>query len=359
MRRTLLGVLGIVIGLCLGLPAAASAAPGCDPLMLPDVHGGDSSQGQLQCDDPSSSGLNFTVGDEPDHGSASVDGAGFVTYFPDFTYSGPDSFTISVTDNAGGSTSAAVSVDVVNSLPVCHDLDLGTAQRDEPVQALPDCEDADGDLLTPEIVTQPEHGTATYTAGQVKYTPDPGFVGFDQFTYGARDAVGPSKPATVTVSVQNDAPSCDSVSLSTAAETPVTIPLRCRDDDGDDFTLSITSPPPASTGAVGPIDPAAGSVVFTPAPGFSGNAVIGFIAVDEFGAATSENYAIVDVADAGGPVVPEPPADDAACATARKALAKRIKQLKRLRKADAPAAKIKKAKKQVKKAKGQVRAACE
>nr|WP_316829064.1 Calx-beta domain-containing protein [Pedobacter miscanthi] len=47
------------------------------------------------------------------------------------------------------------------------------------------------DKLTVEIVSQPKHGTVKVNAdGTVTYTPDPGYVGDDVFTYRVKDAYG-------------------------------------------------------------------------------------------------------------------------------------------------------------------------
>src|SRR5207249_723080 len=62
-------------------------------------------------------------------------------------------------------------------------------------------------------VTQPAHGTVTYTATRAVYTPDPNFSGTDTFTYTARNTTAGASSATstatvfVTVNPVNDAPS--------------------------------------------------------------------------------------------------------------------------------------------------------
>jgi hypothetical protein len=63
--------------------------------------------------------------------------------------------------------------------------------------------DADGDVLTAELVTASTHGSvALFGDGSFEYTPAAGFTGHDSFTYLARDTAGAaSGPATVVVSV--------------------------------------------------------------------------------------------------------------------------------------------------------------
>lgn len=62
--------------------------------------------------------------------------------------------------------------------------------------------DPDGDYKTALLVSQPTHGTLAFTAdGGFTYTPDPGFVGSDSFTYRANDGERQSDVATVVINV--------------------------------------------------------------------------------------------------------------------------------------------------------------
>jgi hypothetical protein len=62
--------------------------------------------------------------------------------------------------------------------------------------------DPEGDAISAEVVTDPQHGVLTlYTDGSFDYVPVAGFSGQDSFTYAAADALGPSAPATVTLTV--------------------------------------------------------------------------------------------------------------------------------------------------------------
>jgi hypothetical protein len=62
--------------------------------------------------------------------------------------------------------------------------------------------DADGDALTAELVSGPTHGSLVLLDdGTFTYTPAPGFVGADTFTYRALDGEAASDPTAVTVNV--------------------------------------------------------------------------------------------------------------------------------------------------------------
>jgi hypothetical protein len=66
------------------------------------------------------------------------------------------------------------------------------------------CSDRNGDQLTYQIDSQPQHGSlgAINQAGSaVSYTPDGDFSGSESFTYGASDGIDSSAAATITLNV--------------------------------------------------------------------------------------------------------------------------------------------------------------
>ena len=74
---------------------------------------------------------------------------GRCTYTPDPDYNGPDSFTYSVSDDAGGTDTATVSITVTpeNIAPVADDEPLTTAEDAGNVNVLAGDTDIDGDTL--------------------------------------------------------------------------------------------------------------------------------------------------------------------------------------------------------------------
>jgi len=62
--------------------------------------------------------------------------------------------------------------------------------------------DADGDPLTLELLTEPEHGMLTLNAdGSFSYAPELDYSGLDSFIYQLDDGVAVSEPATVSITV--------------------------------------------------------------------------------------------------------------------------------------------------------------
>src|SRR6185295_15273560 len=89
------------------------------------------------------------------HGSVSFT-AGSVTYAPAANYNGADSFTYTIGDGNGGSATATVSISVLG-----NDGDI------------------DGDTPAVTAVTQGAHGSVSFTAGAVTYTPAANYNGGD------------------------------------------------------------------------------------------------------------------------------------------------------------------------------------
>ncbi len=65
------------------------------------------------------------------------------------------------------------------------------------------------------------------------------------------------------------APACADHAASTTIGQPVTVPIGCSDVNLDPITSTVTGGP--AHGTVGAIDQAAGTVLYTPAPGYSGS----------------------------------------------------------------------------------------
>lgn len=64
--------------------------------------------------------------------------------------------------------------------------------------------DANNDPLTYTLVTSPQSGSLSGTEPDVVYTPDPGFAGYDSFSFYVTDNLGNSNTATISIFVQDD-----------------------------------------------------------------------------------------------------------------------------------------------------------
>jgi len=122
-------------------------------------------------------------------------------YTPDPGFSGADSFTYSLTDSSGLTVGGAVTVTVDNA-PILKD-DFAATNVDTPiVVSVSDNDDLVGGASG--IFSQPAFGTVTGGGPTLTYTPNPGFTGFDRFSY-TLTADNGSGSDTANVSVGVDA----------------------------------------------------------------------------------------------------------------------------------------------------------
>ena len=135
-----------------------------------------------------SDGTVFSVSANATHGTASIDPAtGLWSYSPTADWNGTDSFTVTLTDDAGNTATQVISVTVTPVGDITDD-SLTTAE-DQAISAnvLTGTPGATADSFegTPVLtsVTQGAHGSVTYLSdGTVTYTPNPNFNGLDSFT---------------------------------------------------------------------------------------------------------------------------------------------------------------------------------
>ena len=140
---------------------------------------------------------------QPANGTATISAAHQVLYTPAANYHGGDSFSYTISDGAGGTASATATLTVtsVNDAPVAAALAASTFD-DTPVVTTLSASDVDGDALSFAIVAGPAHGTlGAITGTRVTYTPAPGYVGADSFSYAASDGAVSSAPATASLTV--------------------------------------------------------------------------------------------------------------------------------------------------------------
>ena len=151
---------------------------------------------------------------DPLHGELDLQADGGFTYSPDDGYHGVDQFTYVATSGPRKSKPATVTV-TVDGAPVATDDPgyvghAGQALTVGPAQGLlANDSDPDGDPLSAVVPqeTGPSNGLLALGAdGSFLYTPDPGFVGVDTFTYRASDGLLNSPSATASITVVNDAP---------------------------------------------------------------------------------------------------------------------------------------------------------
>jgi hypothetical protein len=139
--------------------------------------------------------------------------------------------------------------------------------------------DADNDPLTFSIVTQPSHGTISTGAGASRiYTPSSNYLGSDNFTFKANDGTLDSNVATVSITVQNEAPVASDQTITVDKNVQKPITLMASDPNNDQLTYSIITPP--LHGIISPPDVGGPSRTYVPATNYVGSDSFTFKAND-------------------------------------------------------------------------------
>ena len=156
--------------------------------------------------DPDSDPLTITAKTDGANGTVAITSATQVTYTPSAGWNGTDSFTYTVSDPEGATSTATVTMTVnsTNQAPVAVN---DTVSTDEDVAVTIDPRgndsDPDSDPLTITAKTDGANGTVAILSGgtQVSYTPNSGFSGTDSFTYTIADPEAATATASVDVTV--------------------------------------------------------------------------------------------------------------------------------------------------------------
>lgn len=273
--------------------------------------------------------LNTTPIMDPANGSVTLNPDGSFTYTPGSGFIGTDTFIYSICDDATPSLcdTAVVTINVLpdsgpnNDPPFAAD-DAALTPQEVPVSGnlLTNDFDPNGDniIINTTPVSGPTNGTVVVSSnGDYTYTPDPTFIGTDQFVYQICDDGVPSLCATatcyITVYPDNNPPVATDDINTTLVDVPVSgnVSTNDWDPDGDDLTVNTILVTGPSNGSV-TMNPD-GSYTYTPNPGFNGE--------DSFTYVTCDNGvpSLCDTAEVSIEVVPistgnEPPIaqDDAA-----------------------------------------------
>ena len=251
-------------------------------------------------------------------GSTTLLTDGTVLYVADPDANGLDSFTYTITDNAGGQATATVeiAIEAVNDAPLAGTIPAFPMAEDgvRTIQAttvLSAASDADGDPLSIINVAQPGHGSvaletdASAVITALIYTPDPNFFGFDEFSYEVTDSVVEGKGFAVGAGViqinvlpVNDQPIANNdANLTVAGGESLSIaPLaNDTDPDGDLLTLVGLLSGPFHGSAVINSD---GTLTYSADDNFVGNDTMIYVVQDGFGGSATATIVVTVTASA-------------------------------------------------------------
>lgn len=238
--------------------------------------------------------LTITAKTNPTNGTATIVGANIIEYQPTTSYNGSDSFTYTISDGRGGSSTATINLTVANSPPIAG-ADSVAAPRTGSITFDPRLNDNDpnGDTITVSAPTTPTRGTVTLNGDQtITYTANAGAVGGDSFTYILTDARSATATGAVTVSISpNSPPQANGDNIAGTASTPVTLDPRANDidADGDKMTVISVTTPGKGTAT---LNAAGTSVTYTMSSGQSGSDSFSYTVTDDEGGASTATVAV-------------------------------------------------------------------
>lgn len=221
---------------------------------------------------------------------ASLPALGVLTFTNDgsFAFAAPTGFVGTVTfsyrafDGVSYSPTGAVQIVVTNEVPQANDDHYTVHQNGTlspaALSVLDNDFDLDGDSLQAVVLTPPTHAAVFSLPpdGQIAYTPTPGYVGPDAFTYRAFDGVAFSEPVTVALTV-TDRPIGAEDFYVYSHTSPLIVPAAqgVLTNDFDSVTaLTAALAQPPAFGAVSLH--ADGSFEYTPDPLHSGEVTFSY-----------------------------------------------------------------------------------
>ncbi|MBU2992048.1 cadherin-like domain-containing protein [Octadecabacter sp. 1_MG-2023] len=256
--------------------------------------------------DPDGDDLTVTDATSPD-GDVTINPDGTLTFTPADDFNGETTITYTIDDGNGGTDTATVTVTVnaVNDGPDAVDA-ADTTDEDTPVTVdlLANDSDPEGDDL--EVISATlvsgEGEIVDNGDGTVTFTPADNWNGEAVIEYTISDGNGGEDTAqhTITVTPVNDAPEAVDDADGTDEDTAITVDLLANDFDVDGDDLTVTSATvPANQGTL--VDNGDGTVTFTPAADFNGEATISYTIEDEEGLTDSAVHTVTVNAVNDGP----------------------------------------------------------
>ena len=139
--------------------------------------------------------------------------------------------------------------------------------------------DPDGDPLTYQIITYPEHGNLFDDPPNYVYRPHDGYIGPDYIVFTASDGVNVSEPATITINVRSNVdPIGYPQTVQAVSGYYTSITLTGYDADNDPLIFIVVTPPQHGT-----LSGTAPNLTYFPDPGYIGPDFLEFVVSDDIG----------------------------------------------------------------------------
>jgi gliding motility-associated-like protein len=228
--------------------------------------------------------LTFTNIELPLNGTLVFNEDGSYTYTPNGGFLGEDIFTYSACDGGGLCDTATVIISVIpiNESPIAeddfYDVDENSILNGDVSE---NDSDPENDLLTFTLFSNPSNGSVVINSdGTFTYTPNPGYIGSDEFGYSVCDDGGLCDFGVVFINVNpvNDSPIAVDDTNSGEEDDLVSGDVSSNDSDpeGDDLTFTVVTNPSNGTLVLNED----GTYTYTPNADFSGTDTFVYEACD-------------------------------------------------------------------------------
>ncbi len=203
--------------------------------------------------DVDSSAFTIEIVDPPANGITQISDSQ-IRYQSIAAWSGNDSFTYKVCDDASACSDVKTATVLANDVPVASDIAIIVDEDLWSAYEAPSITDAGDSGHTLSVMSAPANGTVEVLNGTVRYKGLIDWSGSDSFTFQVCDVFGEcsgAQSANITVVNVNDPPIAEDIAL-VADEEVWSIPVNptVTDNDSSVFTFEVMTPPVNATAEV-------------------------------------------------------------------------------------------------------------
>jgi large repetitive protein len=228
----------------------------------------------------------ITITDPPNNGSIALGTCGSITYTPNSSFTGTDSFNYIITDNSALDSNEVTATITVYPPPTAV-ADSATTNATVPITIPVQGNDTlPAGSATTSIVTSSSNGTATVSGGNVIFSPNANYSGTTSFTYNLTDVyANTSSTVTVTVVVKPTAVALPASGTGVGKSVASTVTSYINGAFSGSY-LTATSAAGSTVTASG------ATLTYTPKPGFTGNDTVTYTVTDTSGQTASSTWTV-------------------------------------------------------------------